>query len=582
MPPTALNPNAPPQIDPSVIQQLLTKGGGWQSLFQGDPSQPSPPMAPTGSPGTPSPTTSAPPAGALSSAMAGGSPSPSSPTPSAPSAASASADPLQDYIAQHGHAPIESAPPAPPQHGTAYKIFDTIGRLFGNPIAEQAYDRDWNLKQQNIAYQRNAPVMQEQADRAAYQASLGEGKTAADTRLANTQADIAGQNLPAQEKAGQVHDELMQRWQSNVDPDENSFLQYAQQRLAAEPFAVQRRLNGDPTHGIPSPLQGITQLPRQPFNFKTESGAIVPATYRGQNYGPEPSPNEPPEVTAARKTAMDSIAQAAAQDPAKAQMKDWLAKNPGKGPADYEIAMKKIVPAYNFHLQNGPMQAGGANEPTPTARGLADGSLKWQDVVSSRTPMVVRDDLLRQVKAINPDFNAGTFEVEQNVKKEFTSGDAAKNLTAFNTAIEHANQLRSATDALDNGDSRTLNKIGNALGYQFGSDKTTNFNTIKSALTGEISKVFKGGNATDAEIKEMQGPFDSANSTAQLKGAIDQAVNLMNSKREALQQQYQSGVQGKPNFGNSQEGPTATGPNGHKIKVVGGKWVDAATGQPIQ
>ncbi len=30
-----------------------------------------------------------------------------------------------------------------------------------------------------------------------------------------------------------------------------------------------------------------------------------------------------------------------------------------------------------------------------------------------------------------------------------------------------------------------------------------------------------------------------------------------------------------------QEGPTATGPNGHKIKVVGGKWVDAATGKPI-
>jgi len=31
-----------------------------------------------------------------------------------------------------------------------------------------------------------------------------------------------------------------------------------------------------------------------------------------------------------------------------------------------------------------------------------------------------------------------------------------------------------------------------------------------------------------------------------------------------------------------QQGPTATGPNGHKIKVVGGRWVDAATGKPIQ
>ena len=28
--------------------------------------------------------------------------------------------------------------------------------------------------------------------------------------------------------------------------------------------------------------------------------------------------------------------------------------------------------------------------------------------------------------------------------------------------------------------------------------------------------------------------------------------------------------------------PTAIGPNGHRITVVGGKWVDAATGAPVQ
>jgi hypothetical protein len=33
--------------------------------------------------------------------------------------------------------------------------------------------------------------------------------------------------------------------------------------------------------------------------------------------------------------------------------------------------------------------------------------------------------------------------------------------------------------------------------------------------------------------------------------------------------------------GQVQEGSTATGQNGHKIKFTGGKWVDAATGQPI-
>ncbi len=67
-----------------------------------------------------------------------------------------------------------------------------------------------------------------------------------------------------------------------------------------------------------------------------------------------------------------------------------------------------------------------------------------------------------------------------------------------------------------------------------------------------MSKVFKGGQATDAEIREVQQPFDSANSPAQLKGAIQNAIRLMNSKRDALKQQYEAGRQGQPNFGGSQ------------------------------
>lgn len=209
---------------------------------------------------------------------------------------------------------------------------------------------------------------------------------------------------------------------------------------------------------------------------------------------------------------------------------------------------KTLVPVANFNLQNGGA-AGAPGKPSAIAQGLADGSIKWNDVVSARTPLSIKQQLLSETKAIKPDFNSGDFSIEQSVKKEFTSGDAAKNLTAFNTAIEHAQQLQKAAEAMDNGNVVGLNKIGNALGYQFGSDKTTNFNVIKNALTGEISKVFKGGGATDAEIEAVQGPFSAANSPAQLKGAINNAVALMNSKRDALKQQYEEGSKGKPNFG---------------------------------
>ena len=147
--------------------------------------------------------------------------------------------------------------------------------------------------------------------------------------------------------------------------------------------------------------------------------------------------------------------------------------------------------------------------------------------------------------------NKMNYGAETALQKSAVAGEMGKNITAYNTAIAHAGQLSQAADALDNGDVHALNAVGNALGYQFGSDKTTNFNVIKNALSGEISKVFKGGEATDAEIKAVQAPFDAANSPAQLKGAISNAIHLMNSKRDALQQQYQQGMQGKPNFGGS-------------------------------
>ncbi len=267
---------------------------------------------------------------------------------------------------------------------------------------------------------------------------------------------------------------------------------------------------------------------------------------------------------------------------------DWLAKNPGKTFSDYTIAMKKIVPAYNFNLQNS-LPSGPNGQPSQLAQDLANGTKKWSEVVSVRTPLAVKNQLAEQVHALNPDFDTKTYNIAQKVGESATSGQIGQNLTAFNTAIDHAKQLSAATDALGNGDVRALNQIGNTLGYQFGSDKTTNFNVIKNALSGEISKVFKGGGATDAEIEAVQAPFSTANSPEQLKGAINAAVSLMNSKRSALQQQVEQGMKGKPNFGGEQKkytppagAPSATGPNGHKIVVDGGKWVDAETGAPVQ
>lgn len=239
-------------------------------------------------------------------------------------------------------------------------------------------------------------------------------------------------------------------------------------------------------------------------------------------------------------------------EPAALEMSDWLKKNPGKGPADYAKWHASLAPQAQINVQ------GGAPS-NDLAAAVAGGNMKISDVLTYRTPLPLRQQFLKAVLAINPGYKSYDFDIEKGVAKDFTSGKSAQNLTAFNTAIDHASQLDKAVDALKNNDVRGLNAIGNRLGYEFGNDATTNFNVIKNALSGEISKVFKGGQATDAEIHAVQAPFDSANSPAQLKGAIKTAINLMNSKRSALKQQYEQGKQAQPSFGGESGGKSDSG-----------------------
>jgi len=224
------------------------------------------------------------------------------------------------------------------------------------------------------------------------------------------------------------------------------------------------------------------------------------------------------------------------------------------------------TPVVVNNLQNG-NGFGDANDPTTQnlAQQVAAGKMKIGDVLTMRTPLTQRKSFLIQVLAINPNFNSSDYDIEKGVQKEFTVGSSAKSLTAFNTAIDHAKQLDSAIAALDNGNNVPLNKLGNNLGLMMGKNSVTNFNVIKNALSAEISKVFKGGGATDAEISSVQAPFDSANSPDQLRGAVKQARALMESKREALQAQYSAGKKAQPNFGDNAN-DSAAPPAGAKVR----------------
>ena len=117
-----------------------------------------------------------------------------------------------------------------------------------------------------------------------------------------------------------------------------------------------------------------------------------------------------------------------------------------------------------------------------------------------------------------------------------------------------------------------FNKYSNAWATATGNPAPNNFDTVRNAVAGELSKTFKGTGATDEEIAIISGTIHNAQSPDLLYGGIDYDLRLMQGKMQALKGQFEAGKQGKPNFPGAASTSPATGGasaqgNKHKIKI---------------
>jgi hypothetical protein len=242
---------------------------------------------------------------------------------------------------------------------------------------------------------------------------------------------------------------------------------------------------------------------------------------------------------------------------------------------------KTLVPTANFNLQNAGA-TGSGTQPSAIAKGIADGSIKWGDAVSARTPMQVKQALLAEVKQINPAFKSSDFEVEKKVQEAFTSGNYSQQLNSINRAREHMQTFLDAAKDLDGGKVQAFNKIGNMFSVQFGSDKVGNLQIAKQAFSSEVGKAFAGASVGITDREELNKAISNASSFSQLAGAARTADTLLSGAQKALKQTYESGQQGKPNFGNqppASGGKTLTSAQIQQAAKDHGVSVDEATRQ---
>ncbi len=141
-----------------------------------------------------------------------------------------------------------------------------------------------------------------------------------------------------------------------------------------------------------------------------------------------------------------------------------------------------------------------------------------------------------------------SFQTDKNITKYMTSGQGGANITNFNTATDHLALLQQAGEALKNGDVPLFNSLANKYSTATGVAAPTNFDAVKTAVSGELAKTFKGAGATDQEISEINHTINNAQSPEQIQGSINYYTKLMGSKVHALKDQYEAGKGGKPAF----------------------------------
>lgn len=539
------------QVDPRAMQKLLF--GGPQSLLTAPPDaqQPTPQASAPPDPGQ------APQPGAIAKAMPQAAPTdqptaaPVPPKPMSQSEFAASNPDMKAFTPTRPVGDFDKLAPGTKgadswgnRHNDLRRVLASLfagsaefgGELNHHPGEGAAFTNRW-MGQDEAQRQYDNPENQEKmkagALSQAYQNYLGQQSksgeiqhTGAETGLVGAQTGNLAMNPPGK---AEFLKELQGRRSTGADDPDQLFKEYA----TRAPYA----------HATRQEIADVIgNTPVKPFNFETKEGAIQPASYLGKTYGPTATAGEPPEIATARQNALASIKQGQSG-------KIAVAKEEAKN--------KNTINLGNFG------QAG-----DPMVDMVGQGRVDLQTALQ-RVPPQAKESFMSSLNAKYPGFNQSTYGIGKNVGEAFTAGPQGQQLTAINTAREHMKTFQALAEALDNGNMQASNQIGNALGVQFGNDKATNFKIAAQAFGGEVGKAFDGAGVTEGERKQAQGAFNPNMSPQQFRGAIQTVDSLLAGKQKSLQSSYESGRQGKPNFGGTEAGRTQQPPAGATHIVPG-------------
>jgi hypothetical protein len=143
------------------------------------------------------------------------------------------------------------------------------------------------------------------------------------------------------------------------------------------------------------------------------------------------------------------------------------------------------------------------------------------------------------VYKLNPSYDASTYAVKQQAREAFATGTQGDTTRSLSVATDHLGQLSVAATAMQNHDTKVLNRIGNYFSQEFGGTSVPNFDAMKELVGDEVSKAVIGSAGAVADREPIKDAFAAANSPDQIQGVIQKYKGLMGGQLNGLRRQYQ-------------------------------------------
>lgn len=191
-------------------------------------------------------------------------------------------------------------------------------------------------------------------------------------------------------------------------------------------------------------------------------------------------------------------------------------------------------------------------------RAVIEGRAPYPTGMLLKTPY--GQQLAAHVTQADPSFESGNATARTKTRNEFVTGGVgspAGQITAGNTALQHAGEMSDALERMKEGGG-IMRGLGNAglpvISYAANQLKNksvqgtpegaalNDFMTAKNHFSEEVTKFYAGSAGSEAERTRALANLDAAKSLPELRSAIKTEVNLMQGKVNALQDRWKNGM----------------------------------------